>query len=160
MHLWGCSTIGTYRLLQIEVLPNCRTHYHFGISNGVREHDLGNRMAYIFNAFGNSIRTNTNGVVSYLFGFCGKDICYRAWYELHGISKTSFYRYKEQHNAGYTRAMHGNKGIIRKGWDYVEMARVVLRDFVNNNAKRMPHKSITAIDGKRETQLVILDMDI
>lgn len=34
---------------------------------------LENRMAYIFNAFGNSIRTNTNGVVSYLFGFCGKD---------------------------------------------------------------------------------------
>ena len=73
---------------------------------------LENQMAYIFNAFGNSIRTNTNGVVSYLFGFCGKDICYRAWYELHGISKTSFYRYKEQHNAGYTRAMRGLDSCI------------------------------------------------
>ena len=41
---------------------------------------------------------------------------------------------------------------------YNASRRYVNGDFVNNNAERMPYKSVTTIDGKRETQLVILDM--
>ena len=35
------------------------------------------------------------------------------------------------------------------------MARALLRDFVDNNAEPMPHKSRTMLDGSRETRLVI-----
>ena len=74
---------------------------------------------------------------------------------MHAIPKTSFYRYKEQFENGAKKFMHGNLGVIGKAHDHIEMGKAIIRDFVENNSERMPHKCRTLVDGSRETQLVI-----
>ena len=91
----------------------------------------------------------------YVFSCNGKEVCCRAWYEIHGISKTSFYRYRVQFENGVRRSVHGNEGVIRKGREHTEMGRAMIRSFVETNSERMPHKSRTMGDGTRETLLVI-----
>lgn len=49
------------------------------------------------------------------------------------------------------KTTHGNTKRVRKGWYHIEMERVMMCDFVENNAKRMPLKSRMSIDGMRHT---------
>ena len=91
----------------------------------------------------------------YVFSFNGNEVCTRAWYKIHGIPKTSFYRYREQFENGVRRSVHGNDGLIRKGRDHIEMGRALIRSFVDENLEKMPHKSRTMDDGTRETLLAI-----
>ncbi len=119
---------------------------------------LEERTNYIYDVFETSFRIDTMGTRKYTFNFNAKDICGRAWYKIHGIPKTSFYRYRTQFENGVRRAMHGNKGAIRAAWDHTQMGRAILREFVEKNAEQMPHKSRTMQDGSRETQLVIPDV--
>ena len=91
----------------------------------------------------------------YVFSFNGNEVCIRAWYEIHGIPKTSFYHYCEQFENGVRQSVHGNDGLIRKGRDHTEMGRALMCSFVEENSERMPHKSRTMEDGTRETLLAI-----
>ena len=119
---------------------------------------LEERTNYVYDILESSCHIGSMGTRKYTFLFNGKAICNRAWYGIHGIPKTSFYRYKVQFEHGVRRAMHGNKGAIRAAWDHTQMGRAILRDFVEKNAEQMPHKSRTMQDGSRETQLVIPDV--
>ena len=91
----------------------------------------------------------------YQFKLNGSIVCCRAWYELHGIPKTSFYRYKENFENGVRQYMHGNTCTLRRGLQHTSLARALLNEFVENNSEKMPHRSRTLLDGSRETQLVI-----
>ena len=113
------------------------------------------RINYVYNTLGSAQRRNPFGKVYYVFSFDGSDVCCRSWYEMHGIPKTSFYRYKEQFENGAKKFMHGNLGVIGKARDHIEMGKAIIRDFVENNSEQMPHKCRTLMDGSRETQLVI-----
>ena len=88
----------------------------------------------------------------------GMYVCTVAWYSIHGVSKTTFYRYKRRFFEGGKCASHGNFAIIRKGHGHVEMGKALLQEFIDKNAERMPHKSRTSINGDRETQLVLPSM--
>ena len=119
---------------------------------------LQKRTDYVYDTLSVACRKNPSGKMDYEFSLNGIEICCRAWYEMHGISKTSFYRYKENFENGVRRCMHGNMGLIRKGRDHTEMGRAIIQRFVENCSERMPHKSRTMQDGTRETLLVIPDM--
>ena len=81
----------------------------------------------------------------------GLYVCNVAWYSIHGVSKTTFYRYKRSFFDGGKCASHGNIATIRKGHDHVEMGKALIQEFIDKNAKRMPHKSRTLVDGTCET---------
>lgn len=74
---------------------------------------------------------------------------------MHGIPKTSFYRYKEKFESAVHQYVHENTTTLRRGLEHTSLARPLLNEFVDNNSDRMPHKSRTMLDGSRETQLVI-----
>ena len=93
-----------------------------------------------------------------LFVHNGMYVCSMAWYTIHGISKTTFYRYKRRFFEGAKCASHGNSEIIRKGHEHVEMGKALIQEFIDKNAEKMPHKSRTSIYGSRETQLVLPSM--
>ncbi len=76
---------------------------------------LQKRTNYVYDTLLTSWRQNTiDTKKDYVFSFNGREICCRGWYEIHGISKTSFYRYREQFENGVRRSVHGNEGVIRK----------------------------------------------
>ena len=57
------------------------------------------------------------------FIFDGKKVCDKAWYVMHGIGKSTFYRMRKKFLDGVCSGSHGNTGIIRKGMTHVEMAK-------------------------------------
>ena len=73
---------------------------------------------------------------------------------MHGIPKTSFYRYKENFESGVRQYVHGNTSTLRRGLVHTSLARALLNEFIDNS-ERMPHRCRTLHDGSRETQLVI-----
>ena len=99
-------------------------------------HDSNKKMRYEF---------RLNGVATYC----------KAWYEMHGIPKTSFYHYKEMFESGVRKYVHGNTCALRRGQVHTFLARALLYEFLDNNSERMPHRSSTMLDESRETQLVI-----
>ena len=98
---------------------------------------------------------DSNKKMRYEFRLNGFTICYKAWYEMHGIPKTFFYLYKEKFESGVRQYVHGNTSILRRDLVHTSLARALLNEFVDSNLDRMPHKSRTMLDGSRETQLVI-----
>ena len=73
--------------------------------------------------------------IKYEFKLNGMVVCCRSWYEVHGIPKTSFYRYREKFEAGVRQHVHGNTGIVRRSLEHTGMARALLEDFVNVNSE-------------------------
>ena len=98
------------------------------------------------------------GYECFEFTFDGKKVCDKAWYTLHGIGKSTFYRLRNKFSGGACSGNHGNTGIIRKGMTHVEMAKSLIQGFIDNNADQMPHKSRTTMHGARETQRVLPSM--
>lgn len=92
------------------------------------------------------------------FTFDGKKVCSKAWYVMHGIGKSTFYRLRKKFLNGACNVSHGNSGIIRKGMTHVEMAKSIIQGFIDNNADQMPHRSRTTMHGARETQRVLPTM--
>ena len=82
-------------------------------------------------------------------------VCCRAWYEMHGIPKTSFYRYKEKFESGVCQYLHGNTGVLRRGLQHTSKARALLDEFVNMNSKISPQKNKPMLDVSREIRLSI-----
>ena len=80
----------------------------------------------------------------------GMNVCSMVWYSIHGVSKTTFYRYKRSFFQGAKCASHGNTAIIHKGHVHVEMGKAIIQEFIDKNAERMYHKSRTSIDGNPE----------
>ena len=85
-------------------------------------------------------------------------VCSMAWYSIHGVSKTTFYRYKRRFFEGAKCASHGNTTIICKVHAHVDMGKAIIQEFIDKNAERMPHKSWTSINGNHETWLVLPSM--
>ena len=73
------------------------------------------RSTYLYDrismAFGNDSNKDTLEFVH-----DGKYVCGMAWYSIHGVSKTTFYRYNRRFFEGGKCASHGNTAIIYKGY--------------------------------------------
>ena len=119
--------------------------------------DYSQRSTYIYDNISISFRKNPKND-TFEFVHNGMYVCSMAWYTIHDVSKTTFYRYKRRFLEGAKCASHGNTAIIRKGHVHVEMAKAYIQEFIDKNAKRMPHKSRTSVYGDHETQLVLPSM--
>ena len=113
------------------------------------------RTNYVYDVLSTTWHCDLASKVRYEFRLYGMIVCCRAWYEIHGIPKTSFYRYKEKFESGVCQYMHGNTGVLRRGLEHTSRARSLLDEFVNMNSEPAPHKSRTMLDGSRETRLSI-----
>ena len=84
----------------------------------------------------------------------GREVCPLAWWTIHGISKATFYRYKEMAKAGKQAEGHGNLGS-KKPRTHTLQATATLRTLLVSNADKMPHKTRTVESGEKVTAMVL-----
>ena len=70
------------------------------------------------------------------------DICPTAWCTIHGVSRATFYRYKEKSRNDEKAEHHGNLGL-KKPRTHTLQAIAILQLLLGSNADQMPHKSRT-----------------
>ena len=106
------------------------------------------RTNYIYDVF--SICGQCDDVkkrIQYHFRINGNSVCCKVWYEMHGIPKTSFYRYKEKFESGVREYVHGNTCILRRSLAHTSLERALVKEFMDKNSIRMPQKSRTIANG-------------
>ena len=84
----------------------------------------------------------------------GREVCLTAWWTIHGISKATFYRYKEMAESGQQADGHGNLGS-KKPRAQTLQATATLRMLIENDADKMPHKSRTLEIGEKVPAMVL-----
>ena len=84
----------------------------------------------------------------------GVDVCPAAWRAIHGVSKATFYRYREMSKAGMRAEEHGNLGT-KKPRMHILQATATLRLLIKNEADRMPHKSRT-LESREKVPAMVL----
>ena len=84
----------------------------------------------------------------------GVEVCPTAWWTIHGISRATFYRYKESAKAGKRAEPHGNLGS-KKPRKHTLQATATLRTIVENSADQMPHKTKTLETGERVVSMCL-----
>ena len=84
----------------------------------------------------------------------GREVCLTAWWTIHGISKATFYRYKEMAESGQQADGHGNLGS-KKPRAQTLQATATLRMLIENDADKMPHKSRTLETGEKVSAMVL-----
>ena len=113
------------------------------------------RANYVYDVLSTAWHRDSSQKIKYEYRLNGVIVCCKAWYEIHGIPKTSFYRYREKFESGVCQYVHGNTGVLRRGLQHTSEARALLDEFVSMKSKPAPHKSRTMLDGSRETRLSI-----
>ena len=76
------------------------------------------------------------------------DVCPRAWYLIHGIGKSTFYRHAKDVENGARAGEHGNTWS-KKTRIHIVQATATLQCLVANTANHMPHRSITLDSGEK-----------
>ena len=61
-----------------------------------------------------------------LFVHSGMYVCSMAWYTIHGITKTTFYRYIRKFNQGSKNTSHGSTTKIQKVHVHVELGKTIM----------------------------------
>jgi hypothetical protein len=83
-----------------------------------------------------------------------REVCPSAWCVIHGIHKSTFYRYKEQTKNDKQPEHHGNVGL-KKPRTHTVQATATLRLLLDNSADQMPHKSRTLQSGEKVPSMVL-----
>ena len=78
----------------------------------------------------------------------GREVCPTAWWTIHGISKATFYRYKDMAKAGKQAEGHGNLEL-KKPRTHTLQATAMLRTLIVPDADKMPHKTRTLESGEK-----------
>ncbi|KAL3675182.1 hypothetical protein R1sor_025130 [Riccia sorocarpa] len=77
----------------------------------------------------------------------GRFVCPRAFWQLHGISRSSFYNHRTSSNSGAKQGYHGNKGTT-KPRDSTMESRIFLTVLLQELGEPMPH---IVFDNSRRT---------
>jgi len=70
----------------------------------------------------------------------GIEVCPTAWWIIQGVSRATFFRYKEMAKFGMRAEPHGNLRSKKPRLQTLQ-ATATLRLLLENTADRMPHKS-------------------
>ncbi len=81
-------------------------------------------------------------------------MCPIAWWTIHGVSKATFYRYREMAKDGKQAEVHGNLGS-KKPRKHTVQATATLRTLVVPEADKMPHKTRTLKSGDKVLAMVL-----
>lgn len=84
----------------------------------------------------------------------GRDICVIAWRHIFVISKTTFYRNRQEFKCGMRPRDHGNLNIKRNRVS-AQQATATLSTLLEDKADMMPHKSRTLPNGTRVVEMVL-----
>ena len=76
------------------------------------------RTNYVYDVLSTAWHRDSTSKIKYQFRMNGVIFCCRAWYKMHGIPKTSFYRYREKFESGMCQYLHGNAGVLRRPTTY------------------------------------------
>lgn len=78
----------------------------------------------------------------------GVDVCPVAWYNIMGVSRATFYRWKMNASNGMHAEHHGNAGTVKPRSSTVQ-ATVTLRLMLEQTADHMPHHTTTVETGEK-----------
>jgi hypothetical protein len=84
----------------------------------------------------------------------GRDICLIAWRHIFVISKTAFYRNRQEFNCGVRPRDHGNLNTKRYRVS-TQQATATLSNLLEDKVDMMPHKSRTLPNGTRVVEMVL-----
>ena len=84
----------------------------------------------------------------------GTDVCPTASWTIYGVSKATFYRYKDMAKMGKKQEEHGNLGSKKPRMHTVQ-ATATLRTMIVSDVDRMPHKTRTLESGEKVPTMVL-----
>jgi len=84
----------------------------------------------------------------------GIDVCCKAWYNIHGVSKAEFYRQAAYAKEGRRSRHHGNVGL-KKPREATRQATATLATIIVPLADAMPHKTRTLPTGEKVVEKVL-----
>jgi hypothetical protein len=82
------------------------------------------------------------------------DVCCKAWYTIHGVSKADFYRQAAYAKEGRRSRHHGNVGL-KKPREATRQATATLATIIVPLADAMPHKTRTLTTGEKVVEKVL-----
>ena len=82
------------------------------------------------------------------------DVCCKAWYTIHGVSKADFYRQGSYAKEGRRSRHHGNIGL-KKPRESTRQATATLATIIAPLADAMPHKTRTLATGEKVVEKVL-----
>ena len=82
------------------------------------------------------------------------DVCCKAWYTIHGVSKADFYRQATYAKEGRRSRHHGNIGL-KKPRESTRQAIATLATIIAPLADAMPHKTRTLTTGEKVVEKVL-----
>jgi hypothetical protein len=82
------------------------------------------------------------------------DVCCKAWYTIHGVSKADFYRQASYAKEGRRSRHHGNVGL-KKPRESTRQATATLATIIEPLADAMPHKTRTLSTGEKVVEKVL-----
>ena len=82
------------------------------------------------------------------------DVCCKAWYTIHGVSKAEFYRQSAYAKEGRRSRHHGNLGL-KKPREATRQATATLATIIVPLADAMPHKTRTTLTGEKVVEKVL-----
>ncbi|KAL3686810.1 hypothetical protein R1sor_013119 [Riccia sorocarpa] len=75
-------------------------------------------------------------------------VCPKAFWQFHGISKSSYYKYKEESNKGAKQGYHGNTGTFKPRESTIQ-AEAILKKMLLDMSEPMPHLNFDNSNGQR-----------
>ena len=82
------------------------------------------------------------------------DVCANAWFTIHGVSRSDFYRHGKYALEGRRSRYHGNLGS-KKPREATRQAAATLSNIIVPMADAMPHKTRTLPTGEKVVQMVL-----
>ena len=82
------------------------------------------------------------------------EVCCTAWYTIHAVSKSDFYRFQKYSSLGRRSRFHGNSGT-KKPREATLQASATLSTIIVPLADAMPHKTRTLSSGEKVVQMVL-----
>ncbi|KAL3675766.1 hypothetical protein R1sor_025714 [Riccia sorocarpa] len=77
----------------------------------------------------------------------GRFVCPKAFWQFHGISKSSYYKYKEESNKGAKQGYHGNTGTFKPRESTIQ-AEAILKKMLLEMSEPMPHLNFDNSNGQ------------
>ena len=82
------------------------------------------------------------------------EVCSKAWYIIHAVSKADFYRFRNYSSQGRRSRFHGNFGT-KKPREATLQAAATLSTIIMPLADAMPHRTRTLASGEKVVQMVL-----
>ena len=126
---------------QIQVIQT-QVHVHGGVYNRK------SRMLDVHK----QVHSDANG--NDMITLAGVEVCPMAWCTIHGVHKSTYYKYRAEAKTNKQPEQHGNLGL-KKPRTHTLQATATLRLLVEKDADPMPHKSRTLDSGERVPSMVL-----